>query len=381
VLSVALHAALFAGLHLVEHRASLTPIVASTTFSTEVTFVVASPPTPTVPVRQSVVIRTVPRVVGTHRSPALAAQPPSTSTAPTTPSPASTAPSVSQPQTQPQPNGIELLRAARTDVMRLGAEDLTHTHLHPPATNDVIRGDLATYFGDSADNHRHEQIPGASVYYQPMRTAIERTWQPQSARTPSVADALLSTVLTDSEGYQRVLSASEGDLRPGARSSAMTALDAAHPNSPMLSNPASPYARAQANARVTRTVVEVDQDANARIVSVRVVQRSGVELFDHAAMEAIQRAVASLEPHAMPGGWRSRWMLEVTRTRNPPPVGMLPSLPDQGPAFGAAVGGTFDESTGTGSVSVPFAVNERRNVRLLWSRALAAVVVQRDGGA
>ena len=71
----------------------------------------------------------------------------------------------------------------------------------------------------------------------------------------------------------------------------------------------------------------------------------------------------------------------MSRTRTPPPVDPLPSLPDQGPILGASVGGTFDESTGTASVNVPFALNERRHVRVLWSRAMSDPSETRDGGA
>jgi len=300
---------------------------------------------------------------------------------PGAPEVATATPGTTLPTAPSLPRGTDLLRALPSDVLRAGGGDVARGTEGPPDEATVVRERLGEYFREASNRERHEMVAGSSAYYRPLRQAVEREWRPVSARSISVIEGIAGAAFTTPEGYQRVQEAAGNSASRTQRSAAIDAMDSAHPNSPMLSNPPSPSARAEATARTTRAVVEVDQDPAANITAIRVVEGSGFPLFDAAARAAIERAVGLMPSRPMPGGWRSRWLFEVTRTRTPPPVGLLPSLPDQGPIFGATVGGTFDESTGTASVNVPFALNERRHVRVLWSRAMSDTSATRDGGA
>ncbi len=300
---------------------------------------------------------------------------------PTAPESGTGTPGPMLPTAPTLPHGTDLLRAIPGDVLRAGGGDGTRGPEGPRDEATVVRERLGEYFREASNRERHEMVAGSSAYYRPLRQAVEREWRPVSARSISVIEGIAGAAFTGPEGYQRVQEAAGNSASRTQRSAAIDAMDSAHPNSPMLSNPPSPSARAEATARTTRAVVEVDQDPSANITAIRVVEGSGFPLFDAAARAAIERAVGLMPSRPMPGGWRSRWLFEVTRTRTPPPVGLLPSLPDQGPLFGATVGGTFDESTGSASVNVPFALNERRHVRVLWSRAMSDVSATRDGGA
>lgn len=373
--SAALHGALFLALRAVIPTSAVRPAPASEPAPVELQLA----PAPAVVARATPDTVPLPPHPAHTRRVAPTTRGASTARATTTPA-AVPAPSHDAP-TSAAPRGLDVLRDTGADVLRLGVSDLSHELAHPPSADDVVRDRLRADFGGVIDDARHEQIPGASAYYQPLRAEIERAWRPQRGRAPTVGEAVAGAFFTDPDGYRRVTEAAEGDLRAGPLASAITAVESGHPNSPMLSNPYSVYARAQATARVTRTVVEVDQDATSTIVAIRVVQRSTAEGFDRSALAVIEDAVRALGPRAMPGGWRSRWLFEVTRTRNPPPIGALPSLPGERPLFGAVVGGTFDESTGSATLSTPLALNERRVVRLLWSRALSDPGAARDGGA
>lgn len=300
---------------------------------------------------------------------------------PGTPEVATGTPGTMLPTAPSLPSGTDLLRAIPGDVLRASGGDVARAAEGPPDEATVVRERLGEYFREASNRERHEMVAGSSAYYRPLRQAVEREWRPVSARSISVIEGIAGAAFTSPEGYQRVQEAAGNSASRTQRSAAIDAMDSAHPNSPMLSNPPSPSARAEATARTTRAVVEVDQDPSANITAIRVVGGSGFPLFDAAARAAIERAVGQMPSRPMPGGWRSRWLFEVTRTRTPPPVGLLPSLPDQGPIFGATVGGTFDESSGTASVNVPFALNERRHVRVLWSRAMSDTSGAPDGGA
>ncbi len=206
-----------------------------------------------------------------------------------------------------------------------------------------------------AATHQHE-APGVRGYFWGLRRRMEESWSPSAAREPSLAETAMATVAMPASGLLQMQRSAEGSaVEPGRRGAAIDALEAG--NMARGNNPAhrtmTPFTgivdASQGNTRRTRTEVEVIQDEEGVVTSVRVLRGSGREAFDRAAEHAVREALPLAAAVPMPGGRRSRWSFEVVVSRDP---------------FVPGVGMSFDESTGWVELHWPGRLHARRRVWL-----------------
>jgi len=214
-----------------------------------------------------------------------------------------------------------------------------------------------------AETHQHE-APGVRGYFWGLRRRMEENWSPSAAREPSLAETALATVAMPVAQMREVQRSAQGAaVEPGRHGAAIDALESA--NLSRGNNPANltmtPFTgivdASQGNARRTRTEVEVLQDEQGVVTSVRVLRSSGRDAFDRAAEHAVREALPLAEAVAMPGGRRSRWSFEVVVSRDP---------------FLPGVGMSFDESTGWVELHWPGRLHARRRVWLEDARPASA---------
>jgi TonB family protein len=139
---------------------------------------------------------------------------------------------------------------------------------------------------------------------------------------------------------------------PGRQGAAADALDGHRGNDPTARN-VTPFTgivdASHGTATRTRAEVEVVQDAQGNVVSVRIVRSARVAGFDEAALHAVREALPLQAAVPMPGGRRSRWSFEVVASRDP----IIP-----------AVGFAFDESNGWFELHYPGRLHLRSRVWL-----------------
>jgi len=206
-----------------------------------------------------------------------------------------------------------------------------------------------------AETHQHE-APGVRGYFWGLRRRMEENWHPSAVREPSLAETALATVAMPADMLLQVQRSAQGDaVTPGRRGAAIDALEGA--NLARGNNPANltmaPFQgivdASAGNTRRTRAEVEVLQDEDGAVTSVRVLRSSGREAFDRAAEHAVREALPLGDAVAMPGGRRSRWSFEVVVSRDP---------------FLPGVGMSFDESSGWVELHWPGRLHARRRVWL-----------------
>ncbi len=264
----------------------------------------------------------------------------------------------------PALNGLALLRAATTDVDHLVGDGEVRLATVPTEipVRDMVPREQGTELERAEDNsagyirrmlaetHQHE-APGVRAYYWYLRRRMEERWTPGITRQPTMLDALVSAVAMSPAAMNDVLTAAQGQfLTPGPAGAAADALDNAHGP---WGSPQTPYLgivdASHGNARTTIAEVEVTQDADGTVQSVRIVQSSHLARYDQAALDAVQAALRMQPPVAMPGGRRSRWSFQVRASRDP---------------FVPGVGMEFDESTGWFEVHYPGRLHLRTRVWL-----------------
>lgn len=292
----------------------------------------------------------------------------SPSTAPEAPpTPAPPAPVAVTP-TPPAPplNANEVLRAsnrAAFDAWSRGAVVLTavgdgHTQrdiiqLPQGTPEERARRASAGYVREQlAATHQHD-APGVRGYFWSLRRRMTEIWRPGVAREPSMGDALLAGVAMPVAAMRDVLrNAAGAAAEPGRQGAAADALDGHRGNDPTARN-VTPFTgivdASHGTATRTRAEVEVVQDAQGNVVSVRVVRSARVAGFDEAALHAVREALPLQAAVPMPGGRRSRWSFEVVASRDP----IIP-----------AVGFAFDESSGWFELHYPGRLHLRSRVWL-----------------
>lgn len=166
-------------------------------------------------------------------------------------------------------------------------------------------------------------------------------------------DALVAGVAMPAEAMRDVLRAAAGAAsEPGRQGAAADALDGHRGNDPTARN-VTPFTgivdASRGTTQRTRAEVEVVQDAQGNVVSVRIARSARVAGFDEAALRAVREALPLQAPVAMPGGRRSRWSFEVIASRDP----IVPG-----------VGFEFDESSGWFELHYPGRLHLRSRVWL-----------------
>ncbi len=158
-----------------------------------------------------------------------------------------------------------------------------------------------------AETHQHE-APGVRGYFWGLRRRMEENWRPPAVREPSLAETALATVAMPADMLLQVQRSAQGDaVTPGRRGAAIDALEGA--NLARGNNPANltmaPFQgivdASAGNTRRTRAEVEVLQDEDGAVTSVRVLRSSGREAFDRAAEHAVREALPLGDAVAMPG--------------------------------------------------------------------------------
>lgn len=235
-----------------------------------------------------------------------------------------------------------------------GSRDLIAT---PPGTEgDRVHRASAGFVRDQlAATHQHD-APGVRGYLWALRRRMLETWRPGVAREPTMLSALTSGVAMPVAAFREVLRSAAGPAaEPGRHGAAADALDgvaAGGSNNPMARNVA-PFTgivdASRGNTQRTRAEVEVQQDAEGRVLSVRILRGSRVAGFDAAALRAVREALPLQATVPMPGGRRSRWSFEVIASRDP----IVPG-----------VGLEFDESSGWFEVHYPGRLHLRSRVWL-----------------
>ncbi len=227
-------------------------------------------------------------------------------------------------------------------------------------TNGYVRGVL--------DGAHDWQIAGSSDYYRHVREDARRLWRPTPIPPPTPLQTLANTFFTDTSTAMRIAQMSAGPMAGGPQSAAATALDHAHPNSPMLQPRNTMSARAAATGRTVRAEIEVDQNERGEVVDARVAVPSGVDGFDDSAIAAVRRAAALQPAQTLRGGWRSRWEFEVRVSRDPY-ISALPSMPGESPTIG--VTGEVETDGPDGPVAHwPGRPHVQRRVRVISSRVM-----------
>jgi TonB family protein len=272
-------------------------------------------------------------------------------------------------------NGADLLAAADQDADHAAAHGaLGHGGGDGPVDQPGGRAqalDASTgYVRRMLEDATPTQVPGSADYYRQVRVAAARVWHPTPVPAPTFLQGVVGTFIAPTSTSIEAARRSMGPFATSRAGAAAVDLDMAHPNSPMLVPRNTMAARADATAQTTHVEVEVDQDAAGQIVAMRVIRRSGVAGYDSAAMDAIRDAVRQIDPHEMPGGWRSRWEFAITMSRDPL-ISALPGLPGEAPAFGLTAEVSFDEVTGETDLHLPGRLHRRRMVRLISSHVIA----------
>jgi TonB family protein len=267
---------------------------------------------------------------------------------------------------RPTLNANEVLRAsnrAAFDAWSRGAVVLTavgdgHTQrdiiqLPQGTPEERARRASAGYVREQlAATHQHD-APGVRGYFWSLRRRMTEIWRPGVAREPSMGDALLAGVAMPVAAMRDVLrNAAGAAAEPGRQGAAADALDGHRGNDPTARN-VTPFTgivdASHGTATRTRAEVEVVQDAQGNVVSVRVVRSARVAGFDEAALHAVREALPLQAAVPMPGGRRSRWSFEVVASRDP----IIP-----------AVGFAFDESSGWFELHYPGRLHLRSRVWL-----------------
>ncbi|MFO0624407.1 MAG: TonB family protein [Polyangiales bacterium] len=280
--------------------------------------------------------------------------------------PAPVAPAPSPATTSPSINANEVLRAsnrAAFDAWSRGAVVLTavgdgHTRrdliqLPQGTPEERARRASTGYIREQlAATHQHD-APGVRGYFWSLRRRMTEIWRPGVAREPSLGDALLAGVAMPVAAMRDVLrNAAGAAAEPGRQGAAADALDGHRGNDPTARN-VTPYTgivdASHGTATRTRAEVEVVQDAQGNVVSVRVVRSARVAGFDEAALHAVREALPLQAAVPMPGGRRSRWSFEVVASRDP----IMPG-----------VGFSFDESSGWFELHYPGRLHLRSRVWL-----------------
>ena len=372
--SIAAHALLFALARLTPAPASPAPPAPDALRPTEFDLAppeapaaqTPTPPTPTstpTPVRaaRSAMVRVAPT---DHAAEAPPSSPEATpTTAP--PAPVAVTPAPPAPPA-PTLNANEVLRAsnrAAFDAWSRGAVVLTavgdgHTQrdliqLPQGTPEERARRASAVYVREQlAATHQHD-APGVRGYFWSLRRRMTEIWRPGVAREPSMGDALLAGVAMPVAAMRDVRrNAAGAAAEPGRQGAAADALDGHRGNDPTARN-VTPFTGivdvSHGTATRTRAEVEVVQDAQGNVVSVRVVRSARVAGFDEAALHAVREALPLQAAVPMPGGRRSRWSFEVVASRDP----IIP-----------AVGFAFDESSGWFELHYPGRLHLRSRVWL-----------------
>ncbi len=118
------------------------------------------------------------------------------------------------------------------------------------------------------------------------------------------------------------------------------------------------------------TEIEVELDAQGQVTSVRVLRRSGSRRFDAEAERAVRQALQTRPIREVTGPVVARWVLRGEVAVNLPRVTPMPEgNSGMVSAVTAGIAGTFDETTGKGSVRTPLAKRLQTRVRLISVRS------------
>lgn len=269
-----------------------------------------------------------------------------------------------------------MLRAS--DLLRPSADGLA---LPMPSAAPAPRGERASLFpgstGTEAERARAatqgfvrealaatvaREAPGVRTYLWNVRRRVAEAWRPGVVRVPNLADTLMAGFIAPERALrifgdrmirrqQQVLEAPQPRL--GGAADAIEAIGGVagqglNSNRPPLPANAGDESWRR-NVRTTRAEIQVDQDAEGRVLDVRLLHPSGIPAFDRAATEAVRRGLDEQDPIALPGGRRSRWSFTVVATRR---------------LFTPSVGGAFDESRGWFRLEVPGQVTLRSRAQM-----------------
>ena len=206
------------------------------------------------------------------------------------------------------------------------------------------------------------EAPGVRTYLWNVRRRVAEAWRPGVVRVPNLADTLMAGFIAPERAIrifgdrmirrqQQVLEAPQPRL--GGAADAIEAIGGVagqglNSNRPPLPANAGDESWRR-NVRTTRAEIQVDQDAEGRVLDVRLLHPSGIPAFDRAATEAVRRGLDEQDPIPLPGGRRSRWSFTVVATRR---------------LFTPSVGGAFDESRGWFRLEVPGQVTLRSRAQM-----------------
>lgn len=213
------------------------------------------------------------------------------------------------------------------------------------------------------------EAPGVRAYLWGVRRRVSEVWRPGVVRVPNLAETLMAGFVAPERAVrifgERVMRRQRQLLeapqqRLGGAVDAIEAIGGVAGNGPSMRQGTPTDASEESwrrNSRTTRVEVQVDQNADGRVLDVRVVRSSGMAAFDRAALEAVREGVAAQDPIPLPGGRSSRWSFAVVATRR---------------LFAPSIGGSFDESRGWFQVQLPGQVSIRSRVQMESSAPLGA---------
>jgi hypothetical protein len=271
----------------------------------------------------------------------------------------STAPASATPfaplSPSPEPATIAVTSAPRVDVASLfnGAhnaavanEAVVAPPAHDSAADRTARARTATqpYFNELLASSNPMEPTNVHAYYGALARRMRETWRPGFYRTPNMVDALLAA--------PRRMANVAARYRNRASTFALTGRPD-DPARPLI--PTDFEDRNGFSTVTTSTIVEVEQGADGRIISIRVVRSARVHDFDDAAIAAVRAAIPQQDPVPMAGGRRSRFAFDVVASRD---------------AIVPIAGFTFNESNGFFEMHYPGALHVRTRVRPMGSRAL-----------
>lgn len=209
--------------------------------------------------------------------------------------------------------------------------------------------------------------PGVRTYLWGVRRRMNEAWRPSVVRVPNLAETLaasfgVSARQMEAMGrwWRRRQSAMTAERDRGGAIDAIESIGGTGGRgSEGLSRMGADSGQEawRRNTRITRAEVRVDQDANGRVLDVRVVRSSGLGAFDRAAEDAVRAGLTEQDPIPLPGGRRSLWSFTVVATRR---------------LIAANIGGSFDESRGWFEVQLPGSVSMRSRVFMESSEPMPA---------
>jgi outer membrane biosynthesis protein TonB len=237
-----------------------------------------------------------------------------------------------------------LLTGARAVAIANEAANAPPDHDSLEARTARARAATQPYFNELLASSNPMEPTNVHAYYGALARRMRETWRPGFYRTPNMVDALLAA--------PRRMANVAARYRNRASTFALTGRPD-DPGRPLIVTDFQD--RNSFSSVTTSTIVEVEQGADGRIVSIRVVRPARVHDFDEAALAAVRAAIPQQDPVPMPGGRRSRFAFDVVASRD---------------AIVPIAGFTFIESNGFFEMHYPGALHVRTRVRPMGSRPL-----------